>query len=64
MSKKVSTCPHIDRGVLETARNVGLNILRVAKNALVEAIGRLTGAEPRTSLNSWTPVVVEGWAGI
>jgi len=43
MSNKISTCLYIDRGVLETARQVGLNVSRVAENALVEAIGRLAG---------------------
>jgi hypothetical protein len=60
MSMKTSTCLYIDRGVVETARNAGLNISKVAENALVEAIGRLTGQKPATSLNSLPPVSVEG----
>jgi hypothetical protein len=55
MSNKISTYLYIDKGVLETARQVGLNVSRVSENALVEAINRLTGTEPKTSLNSQTP---------
>jgi hypothetical protein len=50
MDCKVSTCLYIDSGVLETARRVGLNVSRVSENALVEAIGRLTGPKPETGL--------------
>lgn len=64
MSRKMSTCLYIDRGVVETARQAGLNISRVAENALVEAIGRLTGTEPRTGLDSLPPVVLRAGAGI
>ena len=60
MGNKISTCLYIDKGVLETARNVGLNVSKVAKNALIEAVGRLTGQKPETSLNSRPPLVVEG----
>ena len=42
---KVSACLYIGRGVLETAKRLGLNVSRVAENALVEAIGRLQGPE-------------------
>jgi hypothetical protein len=56
----VSACLYIDRGVIETARNAGLNISKVAENALVEAIGRLTGQKPAPSLDSQAPVSVEG----
>lgn len=38
---KVSACLYIGRGVLETAKRLGLNVSRVSENALVEAIGRL-----------------------
>lgn len=48
MENKVSTCLYIDKGVLETARQVGLNISRVSENALKEAIGRLT--EPKREI--------------
>jgi len=64
MSKKVSTCLYIDRAVVETARDAGLNISKVAENALIEAVGRLTGTEPGTGLKSRAPVIVEGRAGI
>jgi len=40
---KVSTCLYVSREVLETAKKSGLNLSRVAENALVEAIGRLQG---------------------
>jgi len=59
MNKKVSTCLYIDKGVLETARNAGLNISRVAENALVEAVGRLTGTKPATGADG-NPVGMEG----
>jgi hypothetical protein len=52
MSNKVSTCLYIDKGVLETARRVGLNVSRVSENALKEAIGRLMGPKRETGLNS------------
>jgi hypothetical protein len=60
MNNKVSTCLYIDRGVLETARNVGLNVSRVAENALVEPIDRLTGLKSEAGLVSRAPKVVEG----
>lgn len=40
---KVSACLYISREVLEAAKRAGLNISRVAENALKEAIGRLEG---------------------
>ena len=52
MGNKTSTCLYIDRGVLETARNVGLNISKVAENSLIEAIGKLTGTKTGTGLVS------------
>ena len=52
MTNKTSTCLYIDRGVLEAARQVGLNVSRVAENALVEAIARLTGQKIATALDS------------
>jgi post-segregation antitoxin (ccd killing protein) len=42
---KVSACLYIGREVLETARRSGLNLSRVAENALVEAIRKLGGPE-------------------
>ena len=38
---KVSACLYISREVLETAKRLGLNLSRVAENALICAIGRL-----------------------
>ena len=40
---KVSPCLYISRDVLETAKDLGLNVSRVAENALIEAVGRLRG---------------------
>jgi hypothetical protein len=60
MTSKVSTCLYVDRGALETAHNVGLNVSKVSENALIEAISKLTGTVPTTSLNSQTPVNKEG----
>lgn len=58
MGNKVSTCLYISRKVLETAKQVGLNISKVSENALIEATRRLKGTEAETSLQS--PVIVEG----
>ena len=52
MGSKVSTCLYIDKGVLEAARRVGLNISKVSENALVEAVGRLNGSEFKTGSRS------------
>ena len=52
MGNKASTCLYIDKGVLETAKQVGLNISKIAENALIEAIGRLTGPKRETGLSS------------
>jgi len=41
MVTKVNTCLYIDKGVLENAKRLGLNISKVSENALVEAIGLL-----------------------
>jgi integrase len=41
---------YISRAVLETARQIGLNTSEVSENALVEAIGRLSGQKTGTSL--------------
>ena len=60
MGNRISACLYIDREILETAKKVGLNVSRVSENALAEAIGRLSGAEPETVLKSRTPDVVEG----
>jgi post-segregation antitoxin (ccd killing protein) len=35
MSGKVSACLYINRGVLEAAKRVGLNVSRVSENGLV-----------------------------
>ena len=52
MNNKVSTCLYIDKDVLETAKQMGLNVSRVSENALKEAIGRLTELERETGLQS------------
>ena len=52
MGKKRSTCLYLDTRVVETARKAGLNISKVSENALIEAIGRLSGPELGTGLKS------------
>ncbi len=54
MGRKVSACLYIDRQVLETAKRVGLNISRVAENALIEAIVRLGGPDRGAGLGNAT----------
>ena len=58
MRSRKSTCLYLDMKVVETARQVGLNVSRVSENALVEAIKRLSGPERETSLKS--PARAEG----
>ncbi len=60
MIKKVNTCLYIDKQVLETARQVGLNVSRVSENALKEAISRLTEPERGTGPDSQAPISAEG----
>ena len=52
MVTKVNTCIYLDREVLETAKEIGLNVSKVSENALIEAIGRLSGPELGTGLKS------------
>jgi post-segregation antitoxin (ccd killing protein) len=52
MGSKVSTCLYIDRRVLETAKRVGLNISKVAENALIGAIARLGRPEREAGLGN------------
>jgi len=52
MVTKVNACIYLDRKVLETAKQMGLNVSRVSENALVEAIKRLSGPEQETGLQS------------
>ncbi|MDH5782983.1 MAG: type II toxin-antitoxin system CcdA family antitoxin [Candidatus Bathyarchaeota archaeon] len=47
MGKKKSTCLYLDKKVVETARKLGLNVSKVAENALVEAIKKAEGTETR-----------------
>ena len=63
MNRKVSTCLYIDGGVLETAKETGLNISKVSENALKEAIRRLKGPEQETGLIS-LPRAQRAGAGI
>jgi len=60
MSNKVSTSLYIDRGVLETAKSVGLNISKVSENALIQAISLLQGTKSGNSLGSRPLVLAEG----
>jgi site-specific recombinase XerD len=57
---KVSTCLYIDRKVIETAKQAGLNISKVAENSLIDAIGRLTGTKPGTASRNQPSVSLEG----
>jgi len=52
MGNKVSTCLYINKKVLETAKQVGLNVSRVSENALKEAISRLMEPKRETGLRS------------
>ena len=52
VGQKVSTCLYINKQVLETARQVGLNVSRVSENSLIDAIERLNGSKRGTSLKS------------
>jgi len=58
MPSKKSTCPYLDKKVVESARRMGLNVSRVSENALIEAVRRLGSPEQGTSLGS--PPRVEG----
>jgi hypothetical protein len=49
MSDKVATCLYMSKEVVEAARKVGLNLSKVAENALIEAIRRLHCPEPETA---------------
>jgi hypothetical protein len=60
MGNKVSACLYIDKGVLEAARQVGLNVSKVAENSLIEAVRRLTGPKPEASLSSQPKLDAEG----
>jgi len=52
MGIKKSTCLYLDKEMVETAKQLGLNVSKVSENALAEAIGRLGGPKPEDSLNS------------
>lgn len=52
MGKKKSTCLYLDAAVVETARELGLNISKVSENALIESIGRLRGPKQETGPDS------------
>ena len=54
MGNKVSACFYINSEILETAKQVGLNLSKISENALVKAIERLRCPEPETSLGSQT----------
>ena len=58
MGSKVSTCLYIEKWVLETAKQVGLNISKVSENALMDAIRQLQEPKRETVLQS--PARVEG----
>ena len=48
MSNKVATCLYMNKEVVEAARKVGLNLSKVAENALIESIGRLGSPKQET----------------
>jgi post-segregation antitoxin (ccd killing protein) len=52
MGSRKSTCLYLDQGVVETARQMGLNLSRVSENALIRAIEKLADRRPETGLNS------------
>ena len=60
VSNKVSTCLYIDRKIMKTAKEVGLNMSKVAENALAEAIGKLTGSKQETAFKNQPSVNFEG----
>lgn len=64
MAGKVSTCLYIDRRALETARQMGLNVSRVAENGLKDAIARLDGSRQETVPRIPPSLIVRAGAGI
>jgi hypothetical protein len=50
VGNKISACLYIDKGVLETAHRMGLNVSRVSENSLIDAIARLGSSKPETAL--------------
>ena len=53
-----SICLYLNAEVVETAKQVGLNVSRVSENALMEAIELLSKTKQATSL--WSPSDFEG----
>ena len=60
LGNKASARLYINREVLETAKQIGLNVSKVSENALIGAIGRLKGQKPGTRLGSEAYSSVEG----
>ena len=52
VGSKKSTCLYINKEILETAKQIGLNISKVSENALIKAIRRLGGPDPGSGLDS------------
>ncbi len=52
MADRKSVCLYLNRGVVETAKQMGLNVSKVSENALIEAIGRLSGPNRETALGN------------
>jgi post-segregation antitoxin (ccd killing protein) len=52
VSNKVSTCLYLDRKIMQTAKEAGRNVSKVAENALVEAIGKLAGTKRETAFRN------------
>ena len=58
MGSRKSTCLYLDQELVETARQIGLNVSKVSENALAEAIERLGSRKRGTGLAS--KISVEG----
>ncbi len=55
IGKKKSTCLYLDKKIVGTAREMGMNFSKVSENALKEAIERLMGQKPEPGLESPAP---------
>ena len=50
MGMRKSTCLYLDQGVIETAKQIGLNLSKVSENALMDAI-RLLGRPKQETIH-------------
>ena len=51
MKRRVSV--YLDHEIVEKAHSLGLNVYRIAENALKQAINRINGAYNKTEQISW-----------